>query len=280
MKPESVQTQLFGHLSIGAGLLGLAIVTPSLLLNAALLAYFALLADSFLRQADPKARALNFRLGVGIALFLVLILPLAAQVQSALRPQTLDQVFRTADLALHLDGFALSRFCLLHTSAKMTVIVVYAGLPLVFALAWILSRSHELLYAAVLAALLAQPCYLLFPACGPQYAFAGWPFSPALLAGEISPLHARNCMPSLHFTWAMLAAGSVRGRWRWAFVGYAGLMSLATVAGGEHYFVDVLAAFPFAWLVTKLTLFCRRYRAARGSQDFGFPAPVKFDPKT
>jgi hypothetical protein len=56
-------------------------------------------------------------------------------------------------------------------------------------------------------------------------------------------------MPSMHFTWAALVAFNVRGRWRVPFAAYAALMGLATVAGGEHYCVDVIAAVPFALAV-------------------------------
>ncbi|HEY6904902.1 MAG TPA: phosphatase PAP2 family protein, partial [Candidatus Acidoferrales bacterium] len=60
--------------------------------------------------------------------------------------------------------------------------------------------------------------------------------------------HLRNCFPSMHFAWAFLLALGVKDwRWRWAFILYAILMVLAPVAGGEHYFIDIIAAVPFSF---------------------------------
>jgi hypothetical protein len=59
----------------------------------------------------------------------------------------------------------------------------------------------------------------------------------------------------MHLTWAILVAWNLRNpRWRWLFVFYAALMALATVACGEHYFVDILAALPFAAAVQKMAV--------------------------
>jgi hypothetical protein len=254
MNSDTIKTQILGHGLIGIGLAGLAIRIHNPLAYAGALGYGALLFDSFLRQSELSARTANFRIGVALFLFPILILPLASQMQNAIRPRTIDGLLRAADLRLHLDGFVLSRFCLEHDVARWAVIAVYSGLPLVLALAWMASRSEGLVRAAVIAALLAQPCYLLFPATGPQYAFAGWPFHHAQLLPVISSLYARNCVPSLHFTWAALTAIYTCGRWRWPFIAYAGLMALATVAGGEHYAVDVVASIPFIWLVQRLAV--------------------------
>jgi membrane-associated phospholipid phosphatase len=86
-------------------------------------------------------------------------------------------------------------------------------------------------------------------------------------------------MPSLHLTWAMLVAWGVTGRRRWAFGIYAALMSLAVVAGGEHYFIDVLAAGPFFWMVTRLAPFARRKLTGEGKRGFAFPGIAVPDQK-
>jgi membrane-associated phospholipid phosphatase len=49
----------------------------------------------------------------------------------------------------------------------------------------------------------------------------------------------------MHFASALLLVLNISNwRWRWIFIVYALLIAFATVAGGEHYFVDVLAAIP------------------------------------
>jgi len=255
---NSIKTQAAGHLLVGLGLVGLAVLSKSFLAYAAVLGNTALLADSFFRQTGPQARAVNFRIGTVLVLFPIVVLPLASQVESALRPGTIDGYLRGADLYLHLDGFGLSRFCLAHTWAKLTVIFVYAALPFVLALAWIANRPAALVRGAIVATLLVQPFYLLFPAVGPQYAFGAWPLADAQMLATIPTMYARNCVPSLHFTWAVLAAQHVAGRWRWLFVLYALLMAGAAVAGGEHYGVDILAALPFLLLVHHLAPFAKK----------------------
>src|SRR5207244_11273764 len=57
--------------------------------------------------------------------------------------------------------------------------------------------------------------YWIVPAVGPHVAFAGYPESPGAVVGsaltEFSPDFPRNCVPSLHFGWALLAWLNARG---------------------------------------------------------------------
>jgi len=213
----------------------------------ALLGFAVILAASFIRKIPDKFE--DFCIGVSIPVFVCLLLPIGAAT-GWLRPATLDVFFRRADMALGLDGFALTRW-LLRTGWYVLVSPIYSALPLVLALGWALERSRTLLRAAVIGAVLAIPLYLLFPAAGPEYAFSNFP-DPNSVAVSIGWVHPRNCFPSMHLTWAILVAWNLRNpRWRWLFVVYAALMALATVACGEHYFVDILAAFPFAVAVQK-----------------------------
>jgi hypothetical protein len=237
------------QVAVGLTFVFLAVLLRNYFVAAAVLAYFVIFADSFLRERQPAQRHANFRLAMAGVLFLVIILPLASLLEGAARPTTMDGRFRVVDLKLGLDGFALSRFCLGHSWAYWLTVVIYDALPLALALVWIISRSPMLVRGAIAGALAALPCYLVLPAAGPRYAFHGWPLPGAQLIAEVSEAHARNCMPSMHFTWALLAASNVRGRWSAPFMIYAVLMGLATVAIGEHYFVDVIAAVPFAFVV-------------------------------
>lgn len=115
------------------------------------------------------------------------------------------------------------------------------------------------------AGLLGYLLYLTFPAAGPVYvAGPEYPGSPLPLSVlrhwpiQMVPLswrEARNCMPSLHVTWALLIwfnckpFSRVVRRLAFAFV----LITLFDTLGtGEHYLIDLVVAFPFAVAVQAL----------------------------
>jgi hypothetical protein len=66
------------------------------------------------------------------------------------------------------------------------------------------------------------------------------------------PPGPRNAIPSLHMAWVLLVWWASRGLASWiravalAFVGFT---ILATMGIGEHHFVDLVVAFPFALMV-------------------------------
>jgi hypothetical protein len=62
----------------------------------------------------------------------------------------------------------------------------------------------------------------------------------------------RNAFPSLHMGWALLAWWYSKGLSRWTRFGLLLFLAgtvLATLGLGEHYLVDLAAAFPFALLI-------------------------------
>jgi hypothetical protein len=65
----------------------------------------------------------------------------------------------------------------------------------------------------------------------------------------------RNAMPSLHTAWVLLVWWNSKGLARWiraiAMV-FVVLTIMATLGTGEHYFVDLVVAFPFALMVQAL----------------------------
>jgi hypothetical protein len=80
---------------------------------------------------------------------------------------------------------------------------------------------------------------------------------------------ARNAIPSLHMAWVLLVWWNSKGLPRWiraialAFVIFT---VLATLGTGEHYFVDLVVAFPFALMVQALCLYTLPFRhGARGA---------------
>lgn len=144
------------------------------------------------------------------------------------------------------------------------VSVVYESLVLAIAATYALSLGKRgqpvrVLAVMVLAGIAGIQAYRLLPACGPVYllgseCFLGEvPASCATVArADLRPValdtsFPRNAMPSLHVGWALLVYWMCRGsRWRWLALAYLIVTALATLAGGEHYLVDLVAAFPFA----------------------------------
>ena len=110
--------------------------------------------------------------------------------------------------------------------------------------------------ASVIGAIAALPFYLAIPAVGPQYSFSGFP------RGSATPMPAgpfpRNCFPSMHLCWALLIFLNAKSRaWRIVAALYAVLTAVVTVASGEHYVVDIIAAVPFAFAVQCLAQYSR-----------------------
>jgi len=68
---------------------------------------------------------------------------------------------------------------------------------------------------------------------------------------------ARNAMPSLHFSWALLLLLNIPKKLKHArafFMAYCFLTVVATLGTGEHYFVDLIAALPFVAMVQAIGL--------------------------
>ncbi len=138
----------------------------------------------------------------------------------------------------------------------------YIGLPLVIGLVYAgqLLRDRTRAISAMIAFLITGPVGVLFynllPAVGPIHIFLGqfpWKPIPAEQATHLSvePIAVaglRNCMPSLHMSWVLLAWWYSRGLSVWergmamAFVVFT---IFATMGTGEHYFIDLVVAFPF-----------------------------------
>jgi hypothetical protein len=149
-----------------------------------------------------------------------------------------------------------------------TVSVVYESLVLAIASTYALSLGRRgqparVFVVMLLAGFVAIPAYRLLPACGPVYLLGSECFTgevPATCAAlspddvrpvALDPSFPRNAMPSLHVGWALLVYWICRdllreSRWRWLALAYLLLTALATMAGGEHYLVDLVASCPYA----------------------------------
>jgi hypothetical protein len=211
--------------------------------------FILIMALSFARRTDIFE---NFCVGFLLVVFLLLMM-IPTMIESAVRPLTWDARLQAADLRLGLDGFVWARIWLGTKWLRIISTQAYWGLPLAFAISWSMERSRTMARSVILAGILTFPCYLLIPAAGPVYAFVGWP--KIFAAGgtglvAVSALHPRNCFPSMHLAWGLLLAMNASNKlWRGLLLVNVLLIGLATIGGGEHYFVDLIAAVPFAFVV-------------------------------
>ena len=187
-----------------------------------------------------------------------------------LHPKTFDLFLYSFDSSLRVQiSFLVGQ--LFHTWPWLwwVCFAFYIALPLPLALVYAAqlrhSRSNAL--AVMIAFLVTGPLGVLFynmlPACGPIHIFgSAFPWHPLSTADamrmRVVPIlvkGARNAIPSLHMTWVLLVWWNSKGLPRWiraialAFVWFT---VLATLGTGEHYFIDLVVAFPFSLMVQAL----------------------------
>ena len=184
-----------------------------------------------------------------------------------LHPKTLDWFLYSFDQSLGTQlSFRFGQVVLLSRLLTRVTLGVYYALPIaiMFTYARQLVRNRNLAMMAFLAFAVAGPLgvvfYNLVPAGGPANLFgAKFPFDP-LTTEQLRqiPMEAltiagpRNAFPSLHLAWALLIGWYAEGLSRWTkivfFVFVLGTVG-STLALGEHYFIDLVTAFPFALMI-------------------------------
>ena len=143
-----------------------------------------------------------------------------------------------------------------HRYCRLGLDVVYYGLPFYSAfVVYVSSRRLDFARAWILASVLAPLFFLAFPAAGPAH------------LGD--PTARRNCIPSLHMTWALLGPAYIAPRWRWLAIAYAVLTAAATLGTGEHYVIDLIISVPYTWgtcwVVSRTRLLQLRTEPERGA---------------
>jgi len=184
-----------------------------------------------------------------------------------LHPKTLDWFLYSFDQSLGTQlSFRFGQVVLSSRPLTRATLAVYYALPIaiMFTYARQLVRNRNLAMMAFLAFAVAGPLgvvfYNLVPAGGPANLFGSrFPFDP-LTTEQLRqiPMEAltiagpRNAFPSLHLAWALLIDWYAEGLSRWTkivfFVFVLGTVG-STLALGEHYFIDLVTAFPFALMI-------------------------------
>ena len=183
---------------------------------------------------------------------------------SSVHPKVYDLYLFSFDSSLHVQiPFLVGQAFTLWPVLRAAGLLFYIGLPIPIALIYAgrVLRIREKAISSFVAFLATGPVGVLFynmlPALGPVHVFRqSFPWHPLpphpaarLLAEPIALNGAPNALPSLHIAWVLLVWWYSRGlSWWERAIAFAFLFFtvLATLGTGEHYFVDLVVAFPFA----------------------------------
>lgn len=210
------------------------------------------------------------------------------EVTETLHPKTFDLFLYSFDSSLRVPiGFLVGQAFWTWPWLRFACLVIYIALPLPLALVYAAHLRHTKSKAlAVMIAFLATGplgvmFYNMLPACGPAHIFgAAFPWHPFSTADamhmNVAPIllkGARNAIPSLHMTWVLLVWWNSKGLPRWvrgiALI-FLLLTTLATLGTGEHYFIDLVVAFPFSLMVQALCSYALPFRTGERRTAFLF----------
>jgi hypothetical protein len=192
---------------------------------------------------------------------------------SHIHPKALDLYLLSFDASLHVQlPFLVGQAFQTWNTLRVVSLLFYLALPIPIAVVYAgrVLRFREKAVPSMAAFLITGPLgilfYNLFPALGPAHLLGpNFPWNPIpfervshLLAEPIALVGPRNAIPSLHMAWVVLVCWYSRNLSWWeraiAFV-FLVFTVLATLGTGEHYFIDLVVAFPFALLVESICAF-------------------------
>lgn len=244
-------------------------VEQSALVAAGLGSLLALGVRAARSRADDDEDWTTFYLAAILPCF-TMVMGLALDLTIPLHTRVFDPVVSALDGAFGQPSLLVGRAADAHPALLTLMSFVYVLLPVMMAGVIALERrrvpaaSQSMLRSILLAAVAGYALYQIYPVVGPGPLLgARFPWGgPLPVGGERSLLLAgldapRNCVPSLHFTWALLLYWQGRrlgGAVRAATALWLALTALATLATGQHYFVDLVVAVPFAAWVDVLAV--------------------------
>jgi hypothetical protein len=188
-----------------------------------------------------------------------------------LHPKVFDLYLYYFDCSLRVQvSFMLGKILVTWPWFRFACLIFYLALPLPLALVYAarlrqsVGSALPLMVAFLATGPLGVVFYNMLPACGPIHLFGpAFPFHPPEIS-DVMRLHlqtvlighdARNAIPSLHMTWVLLVWWGSRNLAVWiraiAFT-FLAFTAIATVGIGEHYFVDLVVAYPFAVMILAL----------------------------
>ena len=216
----------------------------------------------------------DFWLVMAISQFPVALITYVLIAVAAARRVRFDLYLNAVDRLFRFPANHLARFLGQHPALHSICIAdyLYWWVPVWIAL---LVTAHRDLGAAwralatyLLSGILAIPIYFLVPACGPAIILPNFPdiyrgpVHVLFAAGAPGHLAPDNCVPSVHFTVALLALWFLRKSKPLLILGIlnAVITAIATLGLGEHYLIDLLLALPYTWFVIKVPEWITRWR--------------------
>jgi hypothetical protein len=203
-------------------------------------------------------------------------------------PKVLDLYLYSFDSSLHAPvAFWMGQIYEKWKLLGDVSFVFYVGLPFSLALVYAgqASRMRGKAIPIFVAFLLMGPIggifYNLFPALGPVHLFgARFPWEPLaadqarrLLLEPVAIPGLRNAIPSLHMGWTLMSWWYSRGLSVWER-GLAMLFVVftivATMGTGEHYFIDLVVAFPFVLFLQAMCATELKWNDSRRLAPFAF----------
>jgi len=192
-------------------------------------------------------------------------------------PKTLDLYLFSFDASLRVQlAFLMGQAYAVLPWFRAVGVALYIALPVPLAMVYAgqLLRGREKAFPAMAAFLIAGPIgilfYNLFPALGPTHIFLqDFPWHPMttaqashLFREPIAVKGVQNAIPSLHMAWVLLAWWYSRGLSVWErgiALTFVVFTAFATLGTGEHYFVDLVVAYPFSVMIQALCAFPLRW---------------------
>ena len=194
-------------------------------------------------------------------------------------PKVLDLYLFSFDASLQVQlAFVLGQAFGMWPWFRAIAVALYIALPIPLAMVYAgqLMRGRKNAYPAMVAFLVTGPIgilfYNLFPALGPGHIFMqDFPWHPMttlqashLFREPIAVKGVQNAIPSLHIAWVLLAWWYSRGLSVWErgiALTFVTFTIFATLGTGEHYFIDLVVAYPFSVMMQSLCAIPLRWSA-------------------
>ncbi len=192
------------------------------------------------------------------------------EITGRLHPKALDVYLYSFEGSLGVQlSFLLGQSFAKFPWFRVVNMLFYVSLPIPMLTAYAgqLRRKGKAAVPVIVAMLIAGPLGVLFfnifPAGGPGNMFrSSFPWHPLTMSEAsrliLEPIRVggwRNAIPSLHMTWVLLAWWNSKGlsRGARALIAVFFLLTVTSTMGtGEHWFIDLVVAFPFALMVQAL----------------------------
>ncbi len=215
------------------------------------------------RSIDPPSEQRSLRRRalaiIGLLSYIGVCLNFYVSFAKIVVPRKLDYFLYSFDRSLGFQpSFAAGNLFRAFPALNWTETMIYNSLGFWFSMIYAVHLSYRVPYRIsilklfIANAFIGFSLYFVFPAMGPKYAFFSFPQLPGPVHPQAALLNGvPNAMPSLHFGGTLLICWlSKPWKWLYRITGvFSALTALATLGLGEHYFIDLVVAIPYAMAI-------------------------------